>query len=97
MNVEPKIRQFIALNILYSGDTFSYSDDASFIQEGIIDSMGWMELVAFLEKDFGVKALPQEITPENFDSVNRLAAFIRRKTQAGQPAASLPANPDKSA
>jgi acyl carrier protein len=79
MSIEETIRDFIGREILYSGEGFTYSDDVSFLEEGIIDSMAVMDLVAFIDKQFGVHAEPPEIVPENFDSVQRLAAFIRRK------------------
>jgi acyl carrier protein len=82
MSIEETIRDFIAREILYSVDGFAHSDDVSFLEEGIIDSMGVMDLVAFLDKQYGVHAAPAEILPENFDSVKRLAAFIRRKKGA---------------
>jgi hypothetical protein len=45
----------------------------------VVDSTGVMELVAFVEAEFGVKVEPQEIVVENFDSVRKVAGFIRRK------------------
>jgi acyl carrier protein len=82
MTVEETIRSFIAREILYSGEGFAFSDEVSFLQEGIIDSMGVMEIVAFIEKQFGVRPEAHEIVPENFDSVKRLAAYVRRKQEA---------------
>jgi acyl carrier protein len=79
MQIEVKIREFIAANLLFSQDGFPYADDVSFLQEGIIDSLGVMELVEFVQKNFGVKVDQQEVTPDNFDSVTKLAAFVRRK------------------
>jgi acyl carrier protein len=85
-NIEHPIRAFIASNLLFSSDGFPYSDDASFLREGIIDSLGVVELVAFVQKQFGVTVAQSEVIPDNFDSVAKLAAFVRRKlaaTQAG--------------
>lgn len=79
LQIEEHIRDFVARNLLYSEDGFTYADDASFLQEGIIDSLGVLELVAFTEKTFGVKVDQKEVTPAHFDSVTRLAAFIREK------------------
>ena len=81
--IEKDIRDFIATNLLYSTDGFAYTDDASFLQEGIVDSLGVVELVAFVQKQFGVTAAQNDVTPENFDSVAKLAAFVRSK-QAGK-------------
>lgn len=78
-SIEPAIRDFIARNLLYSDTGFSYADDASFLAEGIIDSLGVMELVEFVQKHFGVKVEQAEVTPAHFDSVARLAAFVRQK------------------
>lgn len=76
---EPSIREFIAKNFLYTDEGFKFADDSSLLREGIIDSLGVVELVAFLEKRFGVKVKNHEVRPENFDSVARLAAFVRQK------------------
>ncbi len=78
-NVEEMIRTYIAQNILFSGDGYPYSDDASFLNEGIIDSMNVLELVMFVEETFSVAVQDQDIVPDNFDSVSKLAAFVRRQ------------------
>ncbi len=77
--IEKDLREFIAANLLYSTEGFAYADDASFLQEGIIDSLGVVELVAFVQKQYGVTAEQSEVTPDNFDSVAKLAAFVRGK------------------
>jgi len=78
-NVEHMIRTYIAKNILFSGNGYPYPDDASFLNEGIVDSMNMLELVMFVEKEFGAKVEDEDIVPDNFDSVSKLAAFVRRK------------------
>jgi acyl carrier protein len=78
-SVETLIRDHIARNLLFSGDEFPYSDDASLLEEGIIDSLGVMDLVTFAQDAFGVPIGQEEVIPEHFDSVRRLAAFVRRK------------------
>ena len=84
MNIEAMIRQHIAMNILFSGKGYPYRDDASFLNEGIIDSANVMELILFVEEKFGVEVADEDIVPDNFDSVAQIAAYVRRKT--GQPA-----------
>lgn len=76
---EEVIRTHIAQNILFS-KTYAHPDDASFLEEGIIDSMNVMELILFVEEKFGVAVADDEIVPDNFDSVARIAAFVRRKS-----------------
>jgi len=80
-SIEPEIRDFIARNLLYSTEGFPYTDEASLLREGIIDSLGVVELVEFVQKQFGLKVDQQEVVPENFDSVARLAGYVRRKQQ----------------
>lgn len=80
MEIEGKIRQFIVENLYY---TDSYiADDDSFLETGVVDSMGVMELVAFVDTEFGVKVEQQEIVVENFDSIRKLGNFVRRKIYA---------------
>jgi acyl carrier protein len=79
MTIEEKIKDYICRNLLFSDNGYPYDDQASFLEEGIVDSVGVMELVTFVEESFAVKIDDQEVTPDNFDSVSRLSAFIRRK------------------
>jgi len=85
MSVKAQIKQFIAENFLFNplssnGDGFDLSDDASFLDEGVVDSTGTLELVMFVEDTFGIEVVDHEIEPENFDSVNKLANYIARKS-----------------
>ncbi|TSA41537.1 MAG: acyl carrier protein [Verrucomicrobiales bacterium] len=77
--IEKSVRDFIAVNLLYSTDGFPHKDDTSLLKEGIIDSLGVVELIEFAQKEYGVKVEPLEVTPDNFDSVAKLCTFIRRK------------------
>jgi acyl carrier protein len=85
MGVVSTIRQYISHNLLYSDDGFPYLDDDSLLEKGIIDSMGVMEMVVFVEQEFGVSVPDRDITPENFDSVNKLAHYINTKMQEHSP------------
>jgi len=82
MDVKGMIRQYIADNFLLSADGFQLSDDSSFLDEGVIDSTGTLELVLFVEEQFGFEVEDDEIEPRNFDSVSNLAAYIERKNNA---------------
>ena len=79
MTIEAQIKDYIAKNLLFSSDGFKYSDSASFLEEGIVDSQGVMELVLFVEENFNIQVKDTEIVPDNFDSVSRLSAYIQRK------------------
>ncbi len=76
-NLESEIRRFIAENMLFNADGFNYGDSDSLLEAGIVDSMGVMELVAFVDKTFKITVPPEDISPDNFDSVSRLANYIR--------------------
>lgn len=76
--IEEVVRKHISENILFS-QSYPYSDEDSLLENGILDSMNVMELVVFLEESMGVQVEDHEINPDNFDSVNYLAAYVRRK------------------
>lgn len=82
MTIETQIQRYIADNLLFSEGLFEYDNDASFLHEGILDSVGVMELVAFIESTYDIPVMPDDVTPQNFDSVNKLANFVRRKGSA---------------
>ena len=82
MTVRDKVRGYIIENFLF-GDAEPLADDGmSLLDGGIIDSVGVMELVAFLEQEFGVRVADDELVPENLDSVANLTAFVERKQAA---------------
>lgn len=79
MQLREQIRGFIIENFLF-GDAEPLSDDAvSLLDNGIVDSVGVMEMVAWLEQDLGLTIEDTELVPENFDSVERLIRFVERK------------------
>jgi len=80
-SVEQKIAKYISENILFSRNGYGYSVDASFLENGIVDSMNILQLVMFVEENFAVKVGDSDIVPENFDSVAKIANYIRAKSQ----------------
>ena len=79
MTIEEQIREYVVDNFLFSEDGYHLPEDASFLEEGIVDSTGVLELVMFVEETFNITVEDDEILPENFDSVSQLASYIRRK------------------
>jgi len=79
MTVKTTIREYILENYLFTEDQSALADDVSFMDEGIIDSTGVMELIAFLKEEFDVDVEDDEMIPENLDSVDNLVAFIAKK------------------
>ena len=75
-----QIRQFVVQNFLF-GENGDMTNDASFLAQGIIDSTGVLELVAHIEKTYGIRVRDEELTPENLDSINAVAAYLERRLQ----------------
>ena len=73
------IRAFIFDNFLFDAAEEDLGNDDSFLDQGIIDSTGVLELVEWLEDTFDITVDDDELIPENLDSVNQLAAFIAGK------------------
>jgi acyl carrier protein len=80
-SISREIRDFVVGNFLF-GQSGNLTDDQSFLEHGIIDSTGILELVAFLEERFSISIADRELLPENLDSVQNASSFIARKLQA---------------
>ena len=79
------LRQFVRENFLFGADT-PLADDDSFLAMGIIDSTGVLELVDFLQRQYGVRVADEELVPENLDSIDNLVRFLESKhAVVGQP------------
>jgi acyl carrier protein len=77
--IENKISQFLLENFVLSEQVDKLGIDESLLENGVVDSTGILELVFFAEDQFGIQIDTSEVLPENFDSINALAAYIRRK------------------
>lgn len=80
--VVDEIGAFIVANFLFGSTAHRLSAEDSFLERGIIDSTGVLELVAFVERQYQLKVEDRELVPENLDSINRLVAFVQRKRSA---------------
>ena len=76
------IRDFIACNFLFEETSEMLPDDASLLQLGIIDSTGVLNLLMFTEEQFGLQIPDTDVTPEHFDSIQRLADYVSAKLAA---------------
>ena len=79
METREAVRNYIVENFLFGDEAPLREDKMSLLDEGIIDSVGVMELVAFLEQDFGLTVDDEDLIPENLDSIYNLTAYITRK------------------
>ena len=78
MEVSALIRQFIVENFLF-GEDGNLKEETSFLESGIIDSTGILELVSFLEEKFGIAVADEELVPENLDSIANVVAYLQKK------------------
>jgi acyl carrier protein len=79
VDFENAIREYLQRNFFVAG---ALADDASLLDLGVIDSTGVLEVISFLESEFHIQVLDEEIVAANMDSVGRLAGFVRRKLEA---------------
>lgn len=78
MNIREIVVKFIQDNFL-KGNALQILDESSFLDEGIIDSVGVIELVAFLENTFNFRVEDEEIIPENLDSIKNIVNYVKLK------------------
>ena len=81
MNIEEQVRAFVAQNFYV--DPGGIGSETSLIGAGFVDSTGMLELIAFLESEYGIRLEDREMIPENLETLARIAAFVERKTAAG--------------
>lgn len=77
-----KLRKFILENYLFSEDQGLLNDKDSFLEKGILDSTGILELVFFLEEEFEIQVADGDMVPENLDSVDNLVRYLNEKIAA---------------
>lgn len=77
-DVRARLRAFVAKNF-YLPEPASLTDQTSFLDQGIIDSTGVLELVTFVESEYRITVADDDMVPANFDSIDALAAFVARR------------------
>ena len=78
MTIQERVRQFI-LETYYVADPETVTDEISLIDSGLIDSTGMLDLILFLEGEYGIRVADRETTPENLETISRIAAYVTRK------------------
>jgi len=76
--IRTQVHEFIRKNFLFD-DATHVGDDQSLLGSGVVDSTGILELISFLEETCKVKFADSELVADNFDSVNRISAFVMKK------------------
>jgi len=86
MELKKQIRDFVTSNF-YVADAAALEDRTSLLDQGIIDSTGVLEVIVFVETTFGIAIEDSEMLPENLDSIERIAAYVARKSAQPVPVA----------
>jgi acyl carrier protein len=81
-DIAARLEEFIFESLLLGDETRVPARSESLVESGVIDSTGVLELIEFLEEEFGVVVKDTETVPENLDTVDRLTAFVTRKQLA---------------
>lgn len=80
MDFEKKLRNFILENYLFTDDDSQLNNGDSFLESGIIDSTGILEVITFIQDELSITVEDEEMVPENLDSVNNILAYVQKKT-----------------
>lgn len=83
------IREFVCRTTF--SDPKKIKDDMHLFDEGIFDSMGLLNLIAFLEEEYGIKVADSELDATNFGSIDAIVVYLERKLKPAEPCAELPA------
>lgn len=82
MAIKERIHAFIVDNCLFGDTSVALNDDTALLDSGIIDSTGVIELVLFVSEEFGLEVPAEDMLPENFNSISRLANYIEQRVPA---------------
>ncbi len=81
-SIETEVRRYVVEHLLFGRNDVELRGDTSFLESGLVDSTGVLELVQFLEETFQVKVEDEDLIPANLDSVNALTRFVENKNAA---------------
>lgn len=77
-DIEKAVREFVIRNFLFE-ENGTLTAETSFLDNGIIDSTGVLELITFIEETYGIRFENHEVVPEYLDSIQNIASFVERK------------------
>jgi len=81
-DIKAAVRRYIEDNFIMGAGGVALANGDSFLEHHVLDSTGFLELIAHLEETYGIKVLDDEMVPENLDSLDSVAAFVARKRGA---------------
>ncbi|MEW5901494.1 MAG: acyl carrier protein [Acidobacteriota bacterium] len=84
-SIKGELRKFITDRFLPFSQMASFEDADSFMEQGIIDSTGVLELLEFIEQKYQIKVEDEEVVPDNLDSLEKLTVYVGRKLGHARP------------
>lgn len=81
-NIKGEVKKFIISHYLFRANDTSIGDNDSFLEKGIIDSIGVIELTNFIQARYDIKIKVPEIIPENLDTLNNIEAYVLKKIKS---------------
>lgn len=78
-DIENRVTRFLYMSYPPADDAEEYSRTQSLIETGVIDSMGVLSMVTWLEEEFGITVDDEDVIPENIDSIANLGSYVDRK------------------
>lgn len=79
MSNEDKIREYVLENFLFTNDQSALSNSDSFLEKGIVDSTGILEIITFIEDEFDFTVDDDDMIPENLDSVDNITTYLEKR------------------
>lgn len=80
--IQKQVREYVIENFVLGDEEDTFSDNQSFLDTGLIDSTGILEVIGYLEDEYEITIEDDEMVPENLDSVDRIARFVHAKQNA---------------
>lgn len=77
--IKQQVVEFLGANFLYDGEILDLGEKDSLLENGILDQTGVLELVLFVEDTYGFEVSEDDLTPENFDTVNNIVGYVRHR------------------
>lgn len=85
-SIQDQLKNYILSEFMYEDNKKSLEPEDDLLSQGVIDSMGILQIVNFMEEKFGISVIDEEIIPENFRTLNALTNFVVRKNATQQAA-----------
>lgn len=82
MTTRDRLRQHLIATGAWSGSPSELTDDYALLDKGIIDSLGMLDLVGFLEEDLNIEVLDDDLVPENFANIDAIAQLVKARTDS---------------